>query len=347
MKPIPHLAEWEAHMKNCATLITAQPGAIDHSTCVRPGCKALNEGLAWYYDGNRVFRQIARYTKDRAWLEAATKCRLYYRAYLSCPTVNHYADGWRNFTKGFYLDWNEDHDATSKQDALKLARQGKFSQPQHQADLPKWLRDPASVDISREIAYAIGAWSTAKALGDPEFAGRDPYLDLAYFQLDTWHAYLQGYPARKYPGEPGAQYQPFMFALTAEALIEVYQRPDTSPSDKAKVRQKLEAVARLTYDKLYRPDKHAFIANTGNPATYWPAINLLIVPVYGWLWHETDAGYFLDAGDTIFADGVVFGWPEVWGGKQFSQNYRWSFDYVAWRQRAGSTQRGGRLPVSV
>ena len=332
--PILHLADWEAHMKSGGAIINAQPGAIHHTACTRPGCKVLNEGLAWYYDGNRVFRQIARYTKDKSWLAAATKCRLYYRSYLTCPSVNHYADGWRNFTKGLLLDWTEDNDATSKQDALKLARQGKFSQPQHKADLAGWLAKPSSVDISREIAYAISAASVAKALGDPEFAGRDPYLNLAYVQLDTWKTYLQNYPNAPYPGEPSAKYQPFMFALTAEALIDTYQRPDTTKADKEKIRTKLDALARLTYDKLYRPDKHAFIANTGNPTTYWPAINLLIVPVYGWLWHETGEPYFLQAGDTIFGDGVVYGWPEVWGGKQFSQNYRWSFDYVAWRQEA-------------
>ena len=190
---------------------------------------------------------------------------------------------------------------------------------------------PNSVDISREIAYAISAASVAKALGDPEFAGRDPYLDLAYFQLDVWKGYLQGYPNVPYPGEPGAQYQPFMFALTAEALINTYQCPDTTKADKEKIRTRLDALARLTYNKLYNSAKHAFIANTGNPTTYWPAINLLIVPLYGWLWHETGEPYFLQAGDKIFSDGVVYGWPEVWGGKQFSQNYRWSFDYVVWR----------------
>lgn len=333
MKKIPHLAEWEAHMRSAAAIVAAQPGAIDHSGCVPPGCDALNEGLAWYYDGNRVFRQIARYTKDRSWLHAAAQCRLYYRSYLNCPAVRHYADGWRNFTKGFYYDATDDKDTASKKDALLLAKRGKFSQSQHKADLPGWLATPSIVDASREIAYAISAWNTAKALGDPEFAGRDPYLDLAYYQLDIWKTYLQGYPASRYPGEPSAKYQPFMFALTCEALIDIYRQPDTAQADKDKIRSKIETVARLTYDKLYNDSKHAFIANTGNPTTYWPALNLLIVPLYGWLWHETGEPRYLAAGDQIFSDGVVFGWPEVWGGKPFCQNYRWSFDYVAWRQQ--------------
>jgi hypothetical protein len=124
-----------------------------------------------------------------------------------------------------------------------------------------------------------------------------------------------------------------MFALTCEALIEVYKRPDTVQADREKLLIKIADVAKLTYGKLYGDAQHAFVANTGNPTTYWPALNLLIVPVYGWLWHETGERYYLEAGDRIFSDGVVFGWPEVWGGKQFSQNYRWSFDYVNWRQQ--------------
>jgi hypothetical protein len=266
-------------------------------------------------------------------MTAATACRLYYRSYVNCPVVGHYVDGWRNFTKGFYYDWIEDGDATSKNDAVLMAKLGKFSQAQHTADLPGWLTTPSSVDISREIAYAISAWNVAKDIGDPDFVGRDPYLDLAYYQLDTWKTYLQGYPGSTYPGEQSAQYQPFMFALTCEALITIYKRSDTLQADRDKILTKIRDVANLTYDKLYSDTNHAFIANTGNPTTYWPSINLLIVPLYGWLWHETGEQYYFDAGDKIFSDGVIFGWPEVWGGKQFSQNYRWSFDYVSWRQQ--------------
>lgn len=193
---IPHLAEWESHMTNNAAIVAAQPGAIDHSKCVKTGCSAIDEGLAWYYDGDRVFRQIACYTKDESWLAAARKCRLYYRSYLNCPKVGHYVDGWRNFTKGLYYAWIDNGDAAAKKDAILIAKRGKFSQSQHRSDLPHWLKTASIVDVSREIAYAIEAWNIAKGLGDAEFAGRDPYLDLAYYQLDTWKSYLQGYPQR-------------------------------------------------------------------------------------------------------------------------------------------------------
>ena len=125
-----------------------------------------------------------------------------------------------------------------------------------------------------------------------------------------------------------------MFALTSEALIGVYERAETSADDKAKIKQKIYDLAKLCYDKFYGSASQGFVSNTGNPGTYWGAIDLLTVPLYGWLWHETGEQYFLDAGDEIFENWTIYGWPQIegWGGKAFSQNYRWSFDYVRWRQ---------------
>jgi hypothetical protein len=124
-----------------------------------------------------------------------------------------------------------------------------------------------------------------------------------------------------------------MFALTAEALIRVYERSDTSQSDKHKISAKIYDVAKLTYDKLYSNTQHGFMSNTGNPTVFWGNIDLLIVPLYGWLWHVSGEQYFLGAGDRIWTNWVIYGWPQIagWGGKQFSQNYHWSCDYVRWR----------------
>ncbi|MEI7904251.1 MAG: hypothetical protein WCI43_02415 [Candidatus Firestonebacteria bacterium] len=326
---IPQLAAWETHMLSCsATIISAQPTTANHSTCAAPGCDILNEALLWYYDGNRVFHQISAYTSNTAWLTIAAKCRGYYRDYLTCPVVNHYVDGWRNFTKGLYFDWINLGDATSKNDAILMAKRGKFSQIVHASDYHQWDNN---VDVSREIAYAINAWHVARDLGDPAFSGRDPYLDIAYNQLDLWATYLAGYPGSTYPSAETGKYQPFMFGLTAEALITVYERTDTNQADKNKILQKLKDVALLTYNKLYNDAWHSFPQNTGVSNSAAPSLNLLVVPPYGWLWHETGDNQFLTMGDKVFGDGVVYGWPEVWGGKQFSQNYRWSFDYVRWR----------------
>jgi len=320
--PIPGLSTWEERMKDNAGLVAAQPERAD--------CRNIDEAYIWYYDGIFVFHQIAEYTKDKKWLDVAAKCRKFYRDSYVIGCQKYSVDGWRNFTRGLYYDWTILHDQRSKDTAIEMARKSKFSQIVDAANIRQWDKD---VDMSREVAYCINAWHVARDLGAPEFAGRDPYLDTAYSHLDIWKAYLSAYPNASYPGEQTEKYQPFMFALTAEALIRVYERKDTSEDDRAKILEKIYDLAKLTYDKLYSDKNHGFMANTGQPRKFWGNINLLIVPLYGWLWHVTGEQYFLDAGDKVWKDWIDFGWPGIaaWGGKQFSQNYHWSFDYVRWR----------------
>jgi hypothetical protein len=42
-------------------------------------------------------------------------------------------------------------------------------------------------------------------------------------------------------------------------------------------------------------------------------------------------------GDAIFASGVRRAW--LGDGKHFNQNYRWSFDFIRWRQGTGTSDR--------
>ncbi|MEI7905167.1 MAG: FlgD immunoglobulin-like domain containing protein [Candidatus Firestonebacteria bacterium] len=323
--PIPGLSSWEENMLDNSRVIAAQPSEAD--------CGKISEGFIWYYDGIFIFHQIAEYTKDKSWLKVAEKCRKFYRDGYVINCKKNSADGWRNFTRGLYYDWTVLNDETSKKTAIEMARKSKFSQIVHSAQIRRWDKN---VDVSREVAYSINAWHVAKDLGASEFSGRDPYLDTAFSHLDIWKAYLTSYPNGAYPGEQTAKFQPFMFGLTAEALIRVYERPETSAEDRAKIFVKIYDLAKLTYDKLYNDSKHGFMANTGKPNMFWGNIDLLTVPLYGWLWHVTGEKYFLDAGDKIWKNWVDFGWQEIsgWGGKQFSQNYHWSFDYVRWRSQA-------------
>ena len=329
--PIPNLADWEGFMKDNKNMVAEQP---EHADCEKMK-EQKQESNLWYYDGIRIFHQIAQYTKDDSWLKVSAKCRDYFRDDYVIGCVKYSTPPWRNFTLGLYYDWTKLHDEISKDTALKMARQGKYAQALHDKDLADWTSKPDAVDHSRKIAYCIEAWHVARDLGAADFAGRDPYLDVAYFQLDTWNIFLTGFPGSTYPGEKTQQYQPFMFALTAEALIRVYERPDTAQGDKDKILRKIKDLAKLTYDKLYSDAEHGFMSNTANPTVFWGSIDLLIVPVYGWLWHVTGEQYFLDAGDKIWKNWAVVSWPKYAGksgtGKQFSQNYRWSFEYVRWR----------------
>jgi hypothetical protein len=44
------------------------------------------------------------------------------------------------------------------------------------------------------------------------------------------------------------------------------------------------------------------------------------------MYHQTGDDAYRDRGDQVFAGGVTRAWLD--GGKQFNQNYMWSFEYV-------------------
>ena len=60
-----------------------------------------------------------------------------------------------------------------------------------------------------------------------------------------------------------------------------------------------------------------------------PDLNLLIAPAFAWMYHQTGDTTYRDSGDQVFAGGVTGAYLD--NGKQFNQNYMWSFDYVKWR----------------
>ena len=74
---------------------------------------------------------------------------------------------------------------------------------------------------------------------------------------------------------------------------------------------------------------------------YYRNLNLLIAPVYAWLYMRTADTIYRDRGDKVFAGGVKKAW--LHGDKQFKQNYHWSFDYVKWRKEADQ-RRANRTP---
>jgi hypothetical protein len=73
-----------------------------------------------------------------------------------------------------------------------------------------------------------------------------------------------------------------------------------------------------------------------------PDLNLLIAPVYAWLYNQTGDSQYQQIADAVFSGGVARdldgdGYYErgsclACTGKIFSQNYRWSVDFMRWRQ---------------
>ncbi|PYU24123.1 MAG: hypothetical protein DMG32_14575 [Acidobacteria bacterium] len=139
--------------------------------------------------------------------------------------------------------------------------------------------------------------------------------------------------------------QAFMDGLIAQALIEYYMDPKTGNQSDSRVPDAVKALA----DHLWTNEWLPWAGTNG----YFPynllqydagipvvtggadlqALNLLIAPMYAWLYRFTGLQQYQLEGDAIWASGVNDPTSEgiSWSGKNFSQQYRWSFDYVKWR----------------
>jgi hypothetical protein len=121
-----------------------------------------------------------------------------------------------------------------------------------------------------------------------------------------------------------------MVGLTMEALIGYYEQ-----TGDARIPSQIQLAADGLWSAAWVPASNSFYyESTGDHTAGAPDLNLLIAPAYAWLWQKTGEARYLQRGDQVFAGGVSY--ANFWSGKQFSQNYRWSFDYVKWR----SAKRG-------
>jgi hypothetical protein len=59
-------------------------------------------------------------------------------------------------------------------------------------------------------------------------------------------------------------------------------------------------------------------------------LNDLVAPAYAWYWSKTGDDTYLTEGDLMFQH-TFDSSSYAFSGKQFSQVYKWSFDYVGWR----------------
>src|SRR5262249_52104064 len=154
------------------------------------------------------------------------------------------------------------------------------------------------------------------------------------------------------PAATGQYYiQPFMVGLTAEALIQHYETQ--TPQD-----ARIPAAIKLAMDWLWAnawvaADQGFWYDNwVSDPTQPFPPnpgapdLNLLIAPAFAWLYKQTGDTTYRDRAASLFAGGVTRGCASC-DGKHFNQAYRWSFDYMKWRNEASSTPPAAPTALSV
>jgi hypothetical protein len=294
--PIPSLAKWESYMTTYGAKF------CNREEILRQG---LWEGNLWYYDGIRVYHQIADYTGQNSWNSCADYTEEVYKPYIESSAV----PGWRVFPHGLYQDFLRNKDAASKFAAIELSTNSAFARTGGSVS--------RGVDgLHRETAYLIHAYRIAGMLGSPNLK---LYLRSVNFCL--------GMIDQMFVSKTDSYLKPFMVGLIMEALIQYYEE-----SKDPRVPTAIKVAADGLWSRAWIENNKAFYYESTNATNAAPDLNLLIAPAYAWLYKITGDPVYQQRGDAIFEGGVEKACPSC-DGKHFNQNYRWSFDYVTWRSK--------------
>lgn len=262
---------------------------------------------AVYYDGENVFQRVRDYTKDKAWDACAASAEKVYRDDYVLKTGERVLGYWV-FTRGLLRDWLESGDKESQRAIDILTNKSAFGPLSVSPYLEDFTR-------SREAAYLLEAELDAEKakLGYNDVRRRD-LANAAFGHIDQWAS--------------GKVFvKTFMVALTVQSLIknnDAHPDPRTLPA--------IKKAGDIIWSQWVPTDKAFKYVSTVTPDGEQPTsqvdLNLLISPVFGWLYKETKDKRYLDKAVQSFDSGVNEAW--LGSGKQYNQNYRWSFDEVEW-----------------
>ncbi len=296
------------------------------------------EPRAWYYDSERVFLQAANHFADSAgtWNTYAQAAEAAYKAYLR-PGFT--VPGYERFPHGLALDYRRNGDEDSLATLRALRDRGPFADVLTNSNARHWYRQA----YSREIAYMIETHVMAERSGlDRRPAALERYVDMALQHIRAWTTgqYRTEDPQWRFC-------QAFMAGLTASALIDYHELTvDNKDADK-RIPRAVRALADRLIDHMWVVNHATDTVTTRLPRLYGsfryavpavpdvggdspaPDLNLLIAPMYAWLYLETGKQHYRTVGDMAFVAGVAL--ASIDRPKVFNQNYRNSFSYLSWR----------------
>ncbi|SRR6266576_1346350 len=317
---IPQLSLWTSQMTTYGSSWCNSNNPIDPPP---------NEQGVWYYDGTNTFFQIQDYTGNASpWAACAQAVIGQYRPYVGSEV------GYEVFPHGLYRDCVTLVTASSCTALHNLATNIYSGNLLAGGIMPS---DQANV---REICYEAGA-----ARLDYDAGGATSLTKVKNaitFCLNDVDQIVNGDTTGFQTFEEG-----FFDGVMAETLLDYYNDPNTGNHNDPRVPQALKLLADHLWNTAWFPwngtngsfwyspyNFNVGIPNQGCNGCDMQALNLLTMPFWGWLWRNTGLQQYQLEGDTAWASGVTD--PTSggigWSGKNFSQQYRWSFSYVKYRQ---------------
>jgi hypothetical protein len=303
--PVPNRAKWEATMKTLA----------DKWCNPKEKMGFGSSSQVWYYDGARVFFQAADYLRESQYIACAMNIARQYRDYVLASNA---VPGYRVFPHGLWMAYERTRDISFMKAAVKLAE----AQP---VPVAQWVWN-APVNM-RETAYALQAavMAQSRAGGGYQNAWLQETADMlvGIFRMELGRAYFV---------DARSMYrQIFMDGLGMAALIEYYEHTKDRRVPPL-IRETLDwiwANAWTGTQLLINPAPPGATCDWGCRQGNSDLINLT-APAFAWYYRYSGNVTYQERGDALFSHALDI--PITWNGKIFSQNYRWSFDYVNWRE---------------
>lgn len=266
------------------------------------------EGAAWYYDGIRVYLQVYEWTGDERWLKSATNMAEQYCEH--CIAAKGQLPGYRVFSRGLRMMYERTQEEGYRE-AIRLlsgaAYAGRGGMPED------WLM--------RETAYSLDV------LIDAQKIGLSPPQSKTAKAVD----FLISIYVRIFIDKSYTIHETLFDGLAAHSLIDWYEL-----TGDLRIPPMMKLMLDWTWEHgwdrgkkklVYNPDPIGPTCKSGCQVYYSTLINLT-APAFAWYGRTTGETEYLARGDEMFAVALT---AKPWSGKEFSQNYRWSFDYVRWR----------------
>lgn len=293
-----------------------------------------------YYDAEWVFYQIADYTGESRFYDYAEELGSIYQAYVFDNSGA--VPGYRNFSHGLTLRYLQTGDEDARDAVRLLSRNAAIARDPINNQIDQ-NDETASYQRSREVAYAIMTYLNAEKLGEPHRERLDKLVEYAFGHLDQW-----------FVSKTASYVQSYMVGLTAQALIS-YHDATGDPRVVSALSQAMNDLWDLNWVDARKAFRYSdrIIPQNNDPKETEPAadLNLLIAPAYAWLYYQTGEEQFRERGDEVFKGGIFQdgdpskGEVDLPGNKQFNQNYRWSFQYIQWRNMEPLGEEADNSPV--
>ncbi len=282
-------------------------------------------------------------------------------------TIPWYVQGYRRFSHGIMMDAERTEDPSSIEGVLRMRDNGAFANILgfDSATTARMYYERKS----REVAYLISAHINAEKFGLPRqeevlalfvtmaMNHLEQWITETYYDVDANRhrlaPFMVGLTAEAlieyYEWEVENQRDPS--ALFSHPTVIQYPTPTRSiPEALQQVAYHMRYTA--TVESGVNAGKPMWVEDVGgtsypfndeggtgysalryesiNNARPSPTLSLLIAPLYAWVFKHTGEIDYINIGDKLWEGGVALA-NVGWNTKTYNQNYRWSFDYIKWR----------------